>query len=1699
MNPLIKRWARLAAIAAVFLGTGCQNPSPGDVAVSEIRSGRKMHATLTVAPADDPNAVKSAFSGSDHTVANYNLLVFESGVLAGKYYKDSGSPLAFEVMADRSYNYYCVANTGDLTGAFTVGQTPESRMATWQVEAPVAGAAGLPMAWSGTDIRFSKAQMRAGAQLEISLTRLVAQYDIVLDKSALSQFSFTATSLSICGPSSVTPFASSKAASVASRTDYAVPGDLARLNGGLKSTFYPLENRYGTLLPENNDPWLKVPANLSEDDHPTFIELGGVATVDDGSGLEIPLTYRFFLGRDAIRDFDVRRNEVNTVTLSLTDDALGREEASWKVEKGSYADTRSLAFADEGIYVPEGGSVDELIVRTPVNLKYVVGLDPALTAAGVAVAGVTPGEPVDWDVLTFTAPEGIAPMEGIVRIRSIDGKKSDELTLSTGRRLVALRFGLWPNAGTERFHSDTTFLFGGDIYAHVYAVYSDDTREDITSSLAVSDYQFDADLLSCNHGSGSDLGRFRPLKAGDSQIRVTKTLDGVTVTAESNVHVLPYMSGLAFTEGNGNTITMRTGGESHQFTLEATYAGSGKKDVTADAVWSVEDEELLINDGAGKVTSKLKTGTTTVWASYTENGVSLQRRIQVKVIRIPVELRVFPSMVYLPNAGTDERVAYASPIEYAGPNERTFRLTVSYHDGTSADVSYAPGQTVWTDNLPLRYQTGDTWHILGIQSFNSASSPGRMIIYRAYATTLNARIYLGNNANYLHAFHEAEVVTDDAPKRFLTATYTLNDVTLTADVMGTLVNNARPQRITITPNPQEAYAGGHTVQFQATLEYDDGTTEDITDSASWTVDGLATPEGGGRFTTGNETGSTQVHASVTVSGVTVNGDAGLVVNPRVITAVALEVNPGTGWTDAAQDVNLGSQQEWRLKITYENGDTDYVTRGFQLTSSNTSVVTVSGASTTAQAVGQADISADYEGWTAGPLHLKVLNHDYSYALAVEPKNSTLDSDGEKSYHAWFLTLDNGIETDREDVSRDCDWSVSSGLAAYVETSGAFTVRAKGNNSSSVSGMVLVGYEKDGVPYSSYATLVIRAPFVPSLSVNVPSLEWDYDEYGEESGLSISVSGNVSWNAELISGGDHFSLTAASGEGDGSLKVFPVAKNGSDSGLNGRLRIYDTAYGLECFVDLTQLDFNRRKGIGPVYNKLVVTPSEATIDHDGSFAFTATLYIYKDAAMTDLFRSYDVSLWDWSHWTSSDESAAVMHSPQEHGPTHVANPVANGKNTRTGSGFKETTITCYYGPEIPSGMTISDAANLRVKDIPDQTSYRLIVSVEPSSIGCTGRAQASARLQSSSDGGTTWDAGQDVTSATSWSSSNTTAATIASDGVITGCNTGSSAKSARITGTYGGVTPSVSGQADLQVDGVSSFLDVTPGSLTWNWDASGSGEGLTLTLSGNVAWRVSVPEGFSASPTSGNGDGTVTVWPKARNTSTTDDLTGTLRITGTGVTARTVSLTQLHSSGTEPPATYLSFDRSHYDLVRVIGGTVYTVHDFSVTLHGADGSVTDVTGQASYSDQGGVTVNGTAGTLTATAAVSGKTVTASYDGLTATATYSAEDLLIPLALEGSHVEIQGGSSREFLVEVFEVTLESVLTGVRSYEEVIASVEADPSGPIVCEGYTVDRGILFHFTEPGSGSVTFRYVREGVTVSCVLDLTCASDNTITCSWR
>ena len=46
--------------------------------------------------------------------------------------------------------------------------------------------------------------------------------------------------------------------------DYASEADVTLLNEGQEISLYVLENRQGTLLPSNEDPWRKVPDSLDE-------------------------------------------------------------------------------------------------------------------------------------------------------------------------------------------------------------------------------------------------------------------------------------------------------------------------------------------------------------------------------------------------------------------------------------------------------------------------------------------------------------------------------------------------------------------------------------------------------------------------------------------------------------------------------------------------------------------------------------------------------------------------------------------------------------------------------------------------------------------------------------------------------------------------------------------------------------------------------------------------------------------------------------------------------------------------------------------------------------------------------------------------------------------------------------------------------------------------------------------------------------------------------------------------------------------------------------------------------------------------------------------------------------------------------------------------------------------------------------------
>lgn len=564
MNRSIIHGTLVSVLAAAFCA--CSNPSGADVAESGIRAGIPVLTQFRLLQPDDPGETKSSYAGADTAVSNYNLLLFDAGTLAAKYYKDSGNAISFEVMADRRYDCYCIANVGDITGRFVVGTTKESLMDTLRVTAP-AGGYGLPMAWSESNVGFSKAELNAGARLRIELRRLVAQWDIVVDRQGLDIYSFRVTGLSVRGPSDVTPFSESRAAAAPSLTDRATAGDLVRLNDGQKATFYPLENCCGRLLPDNGDPWNKTPDNVPAGNYPTYIEISGEAVVGDGSQLAIPVTYRFCPGKDATSDFDVQRNTVNTVTLVLSDSSITAAAPSWKVEKGSFNDYRTLALPDGTVDLPGPEEVTVAVTRSPASLRYLAELDASLKSAGVSISGVAAGVPVDLDVLTLTSPSNVSVTDGNLRIRTIDGRRSASVAVEAGRRLSYLSV----NTDSPRV------LTGGDsCQIRVTANYLGGRQRDVTDEVTWT--IADMELL---EPLGS--GKFKTMmKAGSSRVTASLTESGIqrtvsaTVTAYREflgVRVTPdhvYLPGIpnCYTRSYGQSI----GDPNHvYFTLEACF------------------------------------------------------------------------------------------------------------------------------------------------------------------------------------------------------------------------------------------------------------------------------------------------------------------------------------------------------------------------------------------------------------------------------------------------------------------------------------------------------------------------------------------------------------------------------------------------------------------------------------------------------------------------------------------------------------------------------------------------------------------------------------------------------------------------------------------------------------------------------------------------------------------------------------------------------------------------------------------------------------------------------------------------------------------------------------------------------------------------------------------------------------------------
>ena len=206
-------------------------------------------------------------------------------------------------------------------------------------------------------------------------------------------------------PFSTEPVKAESAADVLAQSDY--DPDMSGTNASVTTfSFYVPENMQGTLLPSNTDSRAKKEEALPAAVRPyvTFVEFTGRVNPAAG-GYGGNATYRFYVGTDATKNFDVIRGREYSISLSFRLDALlgSISGPDWKVSVDGWSDNRLFCLTADPAWtdrLPEGKTLAvranrEGAVYFYMNPQNVMGGSNALLGKDIASGTFTPANLAD--------------------------------------------------------------------------------------------------------------------------------------------------------------------------------------------------------------------------------------------------------------------------------------------------------------------------------------------------------------------------------------------------------------------------------------------------------------------------------------------------------------------------------------------------------------------------------------------------------------------------------------------------------------------------------------------------------------------------------------------------------------------------------------------------------------------------------------------------------------------------------------------------------------------------------------------------------------------------------------------------------------------------------------------------------------------------------------------------------------------------------------------------------------------------------------------------------------------------------------------------------------------------------------------------------------------------------------------------------
>ena len=363
-------------LLAALLATACHNPVNPD-------EGETTAPLLVEIDIECEAGATRGFIDADETaVNNLNLFLYDetAGLIHSSGYFTSYGALRFDHLIEgRRYRLLALANTGRKTAPARLAQALQMRVSMDDPGSISEG--GIPMA---CDKPFTFGSAGDGYAVCLHLKRLMARYALRLDLSRMQgTLELSSAELhNVAG--SVNPWAeeSRALADEICDGDCLTEEELEAICEGEPIRLLVPENMQGNLLENNDDPWLKTAENLDESaDCCTYLEITARYRFE---GMTINnLCYRFYLGEDNIRNFDVRRNTSYVVTLSLTD-TNAVVASSWKISRGDVEDSRVLLFNRHRDTLLQHASLVRSLLRQPTPFGYRLVAGEGFSDAGLS-------------------------------------------------------------------------------------------------------------------------------------------------------------------------------------------------------------------------------------------------------------------------------------------------------------------------------------------------------------------------------------------------------------------------------------------------------------------------------------------------------------------------------------------------------------------------------------------------------------------------------------------------------------------------------------------------------------------------------------------------------------------------------------------------------------------------------------------------------------------------------------------------------------------------------------------------------------------------------------------------------------------------------------------------------------------------------------------------------------------------------------------------------------------------------------------------------------------------------------------------------------------------------------------------------------------------------------------------------------------